>query len=120
MKIGIVTHSTCDLPESLVKKEKITVVPMVIVMGGREYHDGVDISHAEFYRRLPETKPTVTTAAPGIQSYKDAYEKLAKQGASEILSIHISEKFSAVVNVARQAALEMKNVKVTVLDSQQL
>jgi DegV family protein with EDD domain len=120
MKIGIVTDSTCDLPGRVVKRENISVVPMVIVMGGREYHDGVDISHSEFYQRLPGTKPAATTAAPGIQAYKDAYDKLARQGASEILSIHISEKLSAVVNVARQAATEMHNVKVTVLDSQQL
>lgn len=120
MKIGIVTDSTCDLPESLIKKEKISVVPMVIVMGGREFHDGVDISHTEFYQRLPDTKPAATTAAPGTQAYKNVYENLARQGASEILSIHISEKLSAVVNVARQAAKEIHNIKVTVLDSRQL
>jgi DegV family protein with EDD domain len=120
MKIGIVTDSTCDLPGSLIKKEKITVVPMVIVMGGREFHDGVDISHTEFYQRLPDTKPAATTAAPGTQAYKNVYENLARQGASEILSIHISEKLSAVVNVARQAAKEIHNIKVTVLDSRQL
>jgi DegV family protein with EDD domain len=48
------------------------------------------------------------------------YDTLADQGASEILSIHISSTLSATVSVAQSAAEETSSVPVTVFDSRQL
>lgn len=47
-------------------------------------------------------------------------DALADEGADEILSIHISNTLSAVVNVAQTAAAEINSVPVTVFDSRQL
>lgn len=48
------------------------------------------------------------------------YRELAEKGASQVLSIHISESLSATANVARTAAQQASEVPVTVLDSRQL
>ena len=53
MPIGIVTDSTCDLPEELVAEHAISVVPHHINVGDESYLDGVDLSRQEFYERLP-------------------------------------------------------------------
>lgn len=65
MIIRIVTDSTCDLPPSLIKKHRITVISMVINIGDTSFQDGVELSRHEFYQRLPRFKPFPTTAAPG-------------------------------------------------------
>ncbi len=119
MPISIVTDSTCDLPPNIVAAHDITVVPLYINIAGESYLDGVDISREEFYARLPDLDPAPTTAAPGPQRFVKIYEQLADEGATEILSIHISEELSAVPNVARLAAREAP-VPVTVLDSRSL
>ena len=120
MTIGIVTDSTCDLPPQVLKEQGIAVIPVLIHVGLQEYRDGIDLSREQFYKELPGRKPPPITAAPGHHAFRQTYERLAAEGATEILSIHISHKLSAVVDVARQAAQETKTVRVTVFDSRQL
>ena len=120
MSIRIVTDSTCDLPAELIDRYGIHVVPLYINIGDRGYLDGVEITREEFYTNLPTYKVQPTTAAPPPEKYQAVYETLAGQGATEILSIHISQALSAVVDTARLAAQEFKSIPVTVFDSQQL
>jgi DegV family protein with EDD domain len=117
MTIGIVTDSTCDLPQDVVTKYGIAVVPLYINFGTQSYLDGVELTRQEFYERLPHHDPPPTTAIPSPQLFLQAYDRLATEGATEILSIHISVSLSGVVNAARLAAQEMTSVPVTVLDS---
>lgn len=118
--IRIVTDSTCDLPQSVVDSLQITVLPLYINIGNTAYLDGVDMSRQAFYQQLPTFNPHPTTAAPGTDVFQMAYNQLAAAGATEILSIHISETLSATVNIARVAAKGDTAVPVTVLDSGQL
>lgn len=120
MSIRIVTDSTCDLPQATIDRYGITVLPLHINFGQESVLDGVEISRAEFYARLPSTNPAPTTAAPGVDLFKQVYQKLAQAGATEILSIHISATLSAVTDVARVAAKDYLRVPVTVVDAQQL
>jgi DegV family protein with EDD domain len=120
MTIRIVTDSTCDLPAEVIDRYGIGVVPLYINIGDRGYLDGVEITRAEFYNNLPTYKVQPTTAAPPPEKYRAAYKNQAQQGATEILSIHISKALSAVVDTARLAAQEFKSIPVTVFDSRQL
>jgi DegV family protein with EDD domain len=120
MTIRLVTDSTCDLPQGIIQEFSITVVPLVITAGDRELRDGVDITRSEFYTRLPELAHSPKTAAPGPEAFRQAYERLAAEGADEVLSIHISHKLSATIDSARQAAAETTAVQVTAFDSRQL
>ena len=120
MKIAIVTDSTCDLPEPIVEKHGITVIPLHINQGENTYLDGVNLTREEFYAKLPGFRPSPKTAAPGTDVFLQIYEKLTNEGASAILSIHISETLSATINSARIAAEQFTRVPVTVLDSSQL
>jgi DegV family protein with EDD domain len=120
MTISVVTDSTCDLPEEIVERLGIQVIPLYLNIEGKGYLDGIEISRADFYRNLPDYQEFPTTATPGTETFLSVFNKLAEQGATQILSIHISESLSATVNVARAAAREFLQVPVTVLDSRQL
>ena len=117
MPIRIVTDSSCDLPAGLVAQYGITVVPLYINIGGKSYLDGVEMTHEQFYQGLPHFKSHPTTFAPGPGQFVQVYERLAQEGASEIISIHIGSALSAMVGVARLAAQETERVPVTVFDS---
>lgn len=120
MSLLIVTDSTCDLPETMVEKHSITVIPVYINLANRSYRDGVDITRDEFYRDLPAFRSVPSTATPSPEIFTQTWKKLAEKGAQAILSIHISEKLSATVNAARVAAEQFRRIPVTVLDSGQL
>jgi DegV family protein with EDD domain len=120
MSVRIVTDSTCDLPQEVIDRYEIEVVPLYINVGDKSYRDGIDLSREQFYQRLPGWNPPPTTAAPGAKVFKQIYDRLAGEGASEVLSIHISVSLSATPDVARQGADMTSSVPVTVLDSRQL
>jgi DegV family protein with EDD domain len=120
MTIRIVTDSTCDLPEVELDRHGISVIPLYINIDDQGYLDGIDISREEFYRRLPEFDPPPTTAAPAPEVFRSTYERLAEEGASQILSLHISKSLSATIDAARLGASETTALPVTVFDSRQL
>ena len=116
MKLGIVTDSTCDLPQALVEQHGLEVVPAILIIEGKEYADGIGISRKEFYQRLPDFKMHPTTAAPSIGEFATRYQKLLESGCDHVISIHAAGMLTSMVNIAQQAAKEFSN-HVTVIDS---
>jgi DegV family protein with EDD domain len=119
MKLGIVTDSTADLPPYLIEQYEIKVVPTLLILEGKEYADGIDITREEFYNRLPSFQSQPTTAAPSIGDFLTPYQTLLDSGCDHILSIHAASKLTAILNNARQAAQEFPG-KVTCMDSHSL
>lgn len=116
MNIRVVADSTCDLPVSIAKSNHITVIPTCINIGNKTYLDGIDMSRDQFYENLPNFPATVQTSAPGPDAFIQTYEKLAGEGAEEIISIHPPKRLSNLFNVAQLAAGAIKGVRVTALD----
>lgn len=116
MPIVLVTDSNCDVPADLIERHGIRVVSSILNIGGQSYRDGVDISRAEFYARLPALHPAPTTAAPASGVFEELYRAC---GDAEIISIHIASKLSGFFNAARLGA-EASGARVTLIDSEQL
>lgn len=119
MKIGIVTDSTCDLPQYFIEQHELEVIPSILVIDGKEYVDGVDISREDFYHQLPSLRTQPTTAAPSIGEFSSRYDSLFTRGCDHVLSIHAAGKLTSILNVARQAAKDFAD-KVTCIDSTSL
>lgn len=120
MTIRIVTDSTSDIPQTLADQYGIVVLPAYVNVGEDSYLDRVQLSRREFYEMLPTLPKPPTTAAPAVGAFTEAYEKLAAEGASEILSIHLSASLSGILNAARLGAQATDTVQVTLFDSRQL
>jgi DegV family protein with EDD domain len=93
----------------------ITVVPLTINFGGQSYRDGIDLAADEFYERLRTTKDLPTTSQPPPALFQHAYEHLITQG--DVVSIHLSGKFSGTIETARTVAKDVAPEKITVVDS---
>lgn len=120
MTIRIVTDSTSDLPQEVIQNLGIMVAPLFINIGDEGYLDGVEITRKDFYTNLPDYEVHPTTGTPGIGKFTQAYKKLTDEGATQILSIHISKNLSTTVEVAESAAKEFEHAPIVVRDSQQL
>jgi fatty acid kinase fatty acid binding subunit len=116
MSIAIVTDSTSDISSELAYQFGITVVPAILVINGRSLEDGSGISREELYRQLPAMKESPTTAAPSSGTFQHIYESLIKNGADQIISIHVSSILSGMYNTASIAAKALGN-RVHVVDS---
>lgn len=122
MTLRIVTDSTCDIPREAIQALGITVVPLSILFGDEELLDGVDIQADQFFRRLERDPSMPTTAQPAPALFARAYQRLVEEGATEILSIHLSQKLSGTLESSRQGAalLEesgVEGVRIEHLDS---
>jgi DegV family protein with EDD domain len=120
MTIKIVTDSTCDLQESVIQELGISLVPLYINIGDQGFLDGVEITRKDFYTNLPSYEVHPTSGTPGPDAFTQIYERLVSEGATSILSIHISNRLSAIADIAKSAAKAFDQVPVTVRDSQQL
>jgi len=120
--VAIVTDSTCDFPQTLLEQYNIKIVPLKISFGGTEYTDGVDLKKDRFYELLNSSSALPTTSQPPPSDFKELYEKLYKDGYSEIISLHVSGKLSGSVGAAKAAldALGAPGLKVEIIDSKTL
>jgi len=117
--IAIVTDGTADIPADLLAQHNIHVVPTYVIIGGKSYIDGVDITRKEFYDGLPFMDPMPTTAAPAPGEFQQLYSSLVDQGFDHILSIHCSSTLSGIYQAASIAAQAVGD-RVQVIDSQSL
>jgi DegV family protein with EDD domain len=115
-KIAFVTDSTSYIPKDLMKGHEIHIVPSLVIWGGEELRDGVDVQPEEFYKRLGSAKELPTTSQPTPASFKDKYEELVAKGFKDIVSIHVSSKFSGTIASAEQAKTLVPDANVEIVD----
>src|SRR5215211_6532137 len=101
--VKIVTDSASDIPTELAKELDITVLPIVVMMKGKTYLDGVDLSGEEFYRKLQATRSVATTSLPSLDSFVQVYRRLTSEGC-DVLSVHIASRLSGTYNAALTAS----------------
>lgn len=116
MSVAVVTESQVCLSKAVVKDLDITVLPYTLVLGEKEYLDGIDITPDEFYRILPSLNGRYGTSSISPGLFLETFHRLSRthQG---ILVITISSSMSGVYNNARLAAESFREVPVMVLDS---
>lgn len=115
----IVTDSTSDIPEELVSKYDIHVVPLRLMFGEDTFQDGVDISAEVFYKRLVQSEQLPTTSQASPADYMQVYENIMTQHpGSPIISLHISSGLSGTYQSAVLAKSLMEDPpEITVVDS---
>jgi DegV family protein with EDD domain len=118
MATALVTDSTAYLPPDLVDDLDVRVVPLHVVVGGREHREGVDITTGEVAAALRAFTP-VSTSRPAPAAFLEAYEAAARGGADSVVSVHISSELSSTLGGAELAAAQSP-VPVTVVDSRAL
>jgi len=118
MKRLILTDSTADIPESIVKQLKIKVMPVNVLLDEKLYKDGVDIGIKTLYEKYDQYK-SMSTAPIVYEEYALKYMQYTKKF-DEILIIHCSSGLSENYNMAKKAQAEYQdhNCRVEIIDSQ--
>ena len=117
MSIKITADSTCDLPQALLEKYQITIVPLYVNLDGVVHRDGVDIVPEQIFDHVAAGGNLPTTAAINIADYTEIFSALSAQHEA-VIHINISQDFSSCHQNAVIAAGEFDNV--FVVDSRNL
>lgn len=114
MSVAVVTDSTAYLPSELASR--LTIVPLTVVVDGQQGREGVEVGPAEVARALVARPVAVTTSRPAPSEFIRVYRRLLDDGASGVLSVHISARLSGTLTAATLAAAEFPGL-VDVVDS---
>lgn len=117
MNIKIISDSTCDLPEEVLEKYNITMMPLSVIKDGKNYTDGIDITPADIFEHVANGGSLCSTAALNIGEYEEQFAKYSKEY-DGVIHINISAEFSSCHQNARLAAENFDNVRV--IDSRNL
>ena len=115
--IGIVVDSNSQMPADLAARYGIEIVPLAITVDGTDYEEGVDLDTDAFYAFWSDgNTPAIETSQPSPGAFVAAYDRLKAAGATEILSIHLTEAMSGTLNSAR-VATGMVDMPVRLVDT---
>ena len=112
-KFIVSTDSTADLYASYVKEHDVRLAPLTFTIEKdgvmTEYLDAfTDYSqYVDFFRQLRE-KATARTSMLNYESHYNHFKKMAEEGATDVLHFTISTGLASTINVARQAAADVK------------
>ena len=86
-KIAILVDSGTDVPQELIEKYQMYVIPLKIIYKDKVYTDKVDITPEEIYQRLPQEIPE---PLPDGETITKIFEKIKADGYDKVLAITIS------------------------------
>lgn len=115
--IKISADSTCDLSPSILKKLDIAIMPLTVIVGDKQFKDGVDITPPEIFRYVEERGKSCSTAAINVYEYHRYFAELSPKF-DAVIHVCLGSKFSSCYQNARLAAQDFANVYV--VDSQNL
>jgi DegV family protein with EDD domain len=118
MGVRVVTDSACDLPDDLIERHAIEVVPLTIRFGNEELIDRKELTTDEFWRRLADSDVLPETSAPSAGAFEGTFRRLIEDGATGIICVNLSSKLSATMQSAQVAAQAVQaDCPVVVIDS---
>jgi DegV family protein with EDD domain len=98
--IEVFTDSSCDYSRDYAAKEHISIVPLTVSFGDRQFKDGVDIDGAAFFRLLKENPDILPkTSAPNPDDFIKAFRSVGSD-CEDIICVTISSKSSGTFNSA--------------------
>ncbi|MGI6697075.1 MAG: DegV family protein, partial [Clostridia bacterium] len=65
-QIRIVTDSTCDLPNEVLKEYNIAVAPLTVRFGQKSFKDRVEITTEEFFEKMGKSKEVPSTSQVSV------------------------------------------------------
>lgn len=114
--IRIITDSTSDISLERAKELNVDVMALTVSFGEHSYRSGIDISDAEFYKKLVSTSELPKTAQVNPYEFEKKFQEYLDAG-DEIISIHISKELSGTYQSAVIAKEALESDRITIIDS---
>ncbi|MBC8174443.1 MAG: DegV family EDD domain-containing protein [Candidatus Marinimicrobia bacterium] len=114
--IAILVDSCCDLPEDIIEKLNIFVLPIRLNFGDQHHIDKVSITHREFWEELRINPSHPKTSQPTPGDFRRYYQFLSDHYES-VIAIHLTGRKSGTYQSSLVASNFLKNGSIRVIDS---
>ncbi len=117
-KIAILIDSGTDVPAEFVEQYHMFVAPLRIIFRDGEYNDGIDLTAAELYRRLPQEVPR--TSLPNTELVLEQFDRIRAEGYNKVLAVTISSGLSGTHNMLQLLANNIRDLDIYVYDTKNI
>ncbi len=118
-EIKIICDSLSDITDKYIEKYDIEMIPLNIIINGREYKDRVDLDGEKFYKLIRDEKVVPKTSQITYADFYQVFEKYAKEGMS-ILYISAAAKATGTYQSAMLAKGDLEEADIHIVDSNSL
>lgn len=118
-RVCVVTDSTASLPPEVAAAAGVVVVPLQVVIGAEVLDEGSEGATPERVAAALKEWTPVSTSRPSPAALGEVYRRCAADGATAIVSVHLSAEMSGTYESAQLAALDAP-VPVVTVDSRQV
>lgn len=119
MTTKLIIDSTCDLPEWIIKKFRLEVLPLIVTLENKSYRDNIDIQLEEVYGAMKKGIVPKTSQVPPEAIYTLFTEHC--EAGHDLIYVSISSELSGTFQLATMIANELREKypsrKLTVIDS---
>lgn len=112
--IRVLVDSGSSIKEFEKDKYNVDIIPLRILLGEKEYEDGVDLTMEKFYDELINKKQFPKTSLPNLAKVEDLVNSYTSSG-DDVIILPISSGISGTCNAFKQ--LFQNNKLVHVIDS---
>ena len=110
--VAVTTESVADLPQELIDRYQIAVLPHMVCTNEGTFKDGIEIDTQGLLAYMQDPSHTVVTQPPDVQTHESFFAKQLTQ-ANNVLHISISSKvMHSGCPKAMEAATAFDNVRV--------
>lgn len=117
MPTAVVTDTAAYLTPEQIKEYNITVLPVTVILGDKQYKETEELDLDTFYDYLKNEKELPTTAQVSMGQIEEAYDRLVSQGYDNIISIHLSSGITSFMDNLRMFCKEYDKATVYPFDS---
>lgn len=118
-RVVVVTDSTACLPPAVAAEAGVVVVPLQVVIGAQVLDEGSEGATPERVAEALREWTPVSTSRPSPAVMGEVYRRAAEEGATGVVSVHLSAQTSGTFESAQLAALEAP-LPVVAVDTRQV
>ena len=116
MNVKVIADSTCDLPNEIINKFDIDIVPLYVILDEQSFKDKVEITTRELVDWSNKTNQTPKTSAPSVDDFMNAFKPYVEKK-QDIVFVCISSELSATCQNANLVAGMIDDITIKVVDS---
>lgn len=116
-KIAIIADSGSDINIDM-SKLPLYILPLRIVIDGKEFIDKKEISLKEVLSQIDHKK--VSTSLPSPKDIEETLNQIKSEGFTHVICIPISKGLSGTMNVIRQITSEYEGLTIEIIDTKNI
>lgn len=118
MSVAIVTDSNSGISAEEGKRLGVHIIPMPVILEGKTFYEGIDLTHEEFYQYLSGHRE-ISSSQPSPAHVLDMWDALLASGYTELVHIPMSSGLSGSYQTAQALAQDYEG-RVQVVDNHRI